>query len=56
MKRALPGSIASPSMIAEAAYMKFEQFVPLERQLKDWSRLGLTLYSRTLVDWVNKVA
>lgn len=55
-KRALPGSIASPSMIAEAAYMKFEQFVPLERQLKDWSRLGLTLYSRTLVDWVNKVA
>lgn len=56
LKRALPGSIASPSMIAEAAYMKFEQFVPLERQLKDWSRLGLTLYSRTLVDWVNKVA
>ncbi|HIY58630.1 MAG TPA: IS66 family transposase [Candidatus Tetragenococcus pullicola] len=55
-KRALPGSIASPSMIAEATYNKFEQFVPLERQLKDWSRLGLTLHSRTLVGWVNKVA
>lgn len=55
-KRALPGSIASPSMITEAVYMKFTQFVPLERQLKDWQRLGLTLHSRTLNEWVNKVA
>ncbi|MFL2101598.1 IS66 family transposase [Desemzia sp. FAM 23991] len=55
-KRALPGSIASPSMITEAVYMKFTQFVPLERQLKDWQRLGLTLHSRTLSEWVNKVA
>ena len=56
LKRALPGSIASPSMLAEAAYTKFEQFVPLERQLKDWHRLGLTLHSRTFTEWVNKVA
>lgn len=55
-KRALSGSIASPSMLAEAAYMKFEQFVPLERQLKDWQRLGLTLHSRTFAEWVNRAA
>jgi transposase len=45
-------SVAGPSILAEIAHLKYELFVPLERQLKDWNRLGLKLNSRTLANWM----
>ena len=50
----LQHSFASPSAIAQVITQKFEQHVPLYRQINDWSAMGLELDRSTLSSWVVK--
>ena len=47
-----PGSLASPSLIAEVLHQKFTQGLPLHRQEQEWARLGVPLSRQTLANWV----
>ncbi|WP_353845639.1 IS66 family transposase [Levilactobacillus sp.] len=47
-------SLGSASVIAEILHQKFEQGVPLSRQLKDWQRMGAALSETTLANWIIK--
>jgi len=53
-KALIPHSLGSASVIAEIIHQKFEQGVPLYRQLKDWQRMGLELSETTISNWVIK--
>ena len=35
-------------------YQKYVQALPLDRQVKDWKAMGVTLDRGTLSSWVNK--
>ena len=50
----LQHSFASPSAITHVMTQKFEQHVPLYRQINDWSAMGLDLDRSTLSSWVVK--
>lgn len=45
-------SIASPSVLAKVIYDKFAQYLPLYRQVKEWSRYGLDTNDKNLSNWV----
>jgi transposase len=47
-------SIASPSIVSHIMYQKYVNAVPLNRQEKDFKRLGLELSRSKQADWVNK--
>src|SRR5699024_515882 len=47
-------SLGSASVIVEIIHQKFEQGVPLSRQLKDWQRMGAALSETTLANWIIK--
>jgi len=55
-KPLIPHSLGSTSLIAEIIHQKFEQGVPLYRQLKDWQRLGVDLTETTLSNWIIKTS
>ena len=48
----IPHSLGSATVIAEIVHQKFEQGVPLYRQIKDWQRLGADLTETTLANWM----
>ena len=50
----MPHSLGSASVIAEIIHQKFEQGVPLSRQLKDWQRMGAAFSETTLANWIIK--
>lgn len=43
-------------MLAQVTYGKYGMFLPLERQLGEMKRRGVTVSQATLVDWVGKSA
>ncbi|WP_053958276.1 IS66 family transposase [Sulfobacillus thermosulfidooxidans] len=47
-----PGSLASPSLLAEVLHQKFTESLPLYRQEQEWARLGVPLSRQTLANWV----
>lgn len=55
-KPIIPHSLGSASVIAEIVHQKYEQGVPLNRQLKDWLRLGADLSDTTLANWIIKAS
>jgi len=48
----LPHSIATPSLVAQIMYGKFLMGIPLNRQEKDWYRLGLILPRSNMAHWM----
>ena len=48
----IPHSFASPSSVAHVMYQKFVNAMPLYRQEKDWSNLGLNLSRQTMSNWI----
>ena len=48
----LPHSLASASSVANVIYQKYVNAVPLYRQEKDWSSLGVDLGRGTMANWV----
>ena len=55
-KPPLPGSIASPSAIAYIMTGKYVDGLPLYRQEKSLSRLGIELSRQTMANWMLKAA
>lgn len=51
-KPAIKHSLASPSVLAQLLHQKFEMSLPFYRQEKEWKNYGVTLYRRTLANWV----
>ncbi len=49
-------SIADPSVLAKVIYDKFIQYLPLYRQVKEWSRYGLETNDKNLSNWVIRAA
>ena len=49
----LPGSLASPSMVAESMYQKVVQCVPSYRMEADLQRSGIPLSRQTITNWIN---
>ncbi len=47
-----PGSLASPSLLADVLHQKFTEGLPLYRQEQEWARQGVTLSRQTLANWV----
>jgi transposase len=54
--RAIPGSMASPSLLAYILDQKYTQGLPLYRQEQQFSRVGLNLSRQTLANWMIKSA
>lgn len=52
----LQHSMASPSSVAWTMYQKYVNHLPLYRQSKDWSNLGLEISRDTLSSWIIKTA
>lgn len=52
----LQHSMASPSSVAWTMYQKYVNHLPLYRQSKDWSNLGLEISRGTLSSWIIKTA
>ena len=50
----LQHSMASPSSVAWTMYQKYVNHLPLYRQSKDWSNLGLEISRGTLSSWIIK--
>lgn len=48
----MPHSIATASLVAQIMYQKFTMGIPLNRQEKDWHRLGLILPRNNMAHWV----
>lgn len=48
----LPHSIATASLVAQVMYQKFAMGIPLNRQEKDWCRMGLVLPRGNMAHWV----
>ncbi len=55
-KRAIPGSMASPSLLAYVIDQKYTLGLPLYRQEQQFSRLGINLSRQTLANWMIKSA
>ena len=55
-KPPLPGSIASPSAIAYIMTGKYVDGLPLYRQEKSLSRLGIELSRQTMANWMIKAS
>jgi len=55
-KRAIPGSMASSSLLAYIINQKFTQGLPLYRQEQEFSRQGINLSRQTLANWMIKSA
>lgn len=45
-------SISGPSVLAKVIYDKFVQYLPLYRQVKEWTRYGLETNDKNLSNWV----
>ena len=52
-RKLLPGSLASPSLVAEAMYQKVIQCVPAYRMEADFFRSGVPLSRQTITNWIN---
>lgn len=48
----LPGSLVSPSVMAQIMNLKYGEGTPLYRQEKQLARLGIKLSRQTLANWV----
>jgi len=48
----IPGSIASPSLVAYIMSQKYVNAMPLYRQEKEFERLGVDLSRQTMANWV----
>jgi transposase len=55
-KRAIPGSMASSSIIAYVADQKYTNGMPLYRQEQQFKRYGIDLSRQTLANWMIKAA
>lgn len=51
-KRAFPGSIASPSVVAHVIEEKYVMEVPFYRQEQQWVRRGILLSRQNMANWV----
>ena len=51
----LPGSLASPSLLAYIMVQKYCDGLPLHRQERQWSRLGIELSRQTMANWMIQV-
>ena len=51
-KRAFPGSIASPSVVAHVIEEKYVMGVPLYRQEQQWARRGVPLSRQNMSNWI----
>lgn len=51
---ALPGSLASPSILGYIMHQKYVQSLPLYRQEQEFERLGVALSRQTLANWLLK--
>jgi transposase len=54
-KTLLPKSMASPSLLAHITTAKYVDGLPLHRQEKQFSRLGITLGRSTMAHWMVKI-
>lgn len=50
----IPGSIASPSLVAYIMSQKYVNAMPLYRQEKDFERLGIDISRQNMANWVIK--
>lgn len=48
----LPGSLASPSLMAHVMTQKYVDGMPLYRQEQSWLRLGIELSRQTMANWM----
>jgi len=55
-KPILPGSLASPSMLAYIMEQKYNLSLPLYRQEQQFSRLGIDLSRQTMANWLLNTA
>lgn len=55
-KAILPGSIASPSLLADILYQKYVNHIPLYRQESQFKQLDVALSRQTLSNWVIRTA
>ena len=55
-KRAFPGSIASPSVVASIIDEKFVMGVPYYRQEQQWIRRGCNISRQNMANWVIRAA
>lgn len=55
-KRAIPGSMASSSLLAYIINQKYTMGLPLYRQEQEFSRQGINLSRQTLANWMIKTA
>ena len=55
-KPLLPGSLASPSMLAHIIDQKYTMSLPLYRQEQQLSRMGIDLSRQTMANWMLAVA
>lgn len=51
-KRAFPGSIASPSVVAHVIEEKYVMGIPLYRQEQQWARRGVALSRQNMSNWI----
>lgn len=51
-KSPIPGSLASPSILAHIMNQKYVDALPLYRQEKSWKRIGLNLSRQTMANWM----
>lgn len=51
-KPTIPGSLASPSILAHIMNQKYVEGLPLYRQEKKWKRIGLALSRQTMANWM----
>jgi len=51
----IKGSKASPSILSQVYYDKFELAIPEYRQEKEWERLGFPLSRQTMSNWILRV-
>ena len=56
LKALLPKSFASASVISHVMYQKYVNAMPLDRQEKDYKRLGVSISKQNLSNWVIKGA
>lgn len=53
-EKLMPGSLASPSLVAELMYQKAVQCVPSYRMEADFLRSGIPLSRQTITSWINR--
>lgn len=55
IKRAIPGSVASPALIAQIATQKYLDHLPIHRQAQIFERSGLLITRATMCSWMIKL-